>query len=161
MGSALPGVALLVTSPLDRCRQSAEIIAESASISEIRVDERLIELDYGDLDLVPMRDIPSEVWKAWQADADFRPPGGESLNEMATRVESCLDELWPQSATGDIAVVTHVSPIKAAVAWALRVPIDISWRCRVSQASITKLGSGAGGPSLHSFNDTAHLVETG
>jgi probable phosphoglycerate mutase len=157
IGLALPPKALVVSSPLQRCRQTAEGLASTVDPTEIRYDDRLLELDYGDLDLMPLRDVPGSTWRAWQADVDFRPANGETLRELAARVESCLRELWPEAVAGEVVVVTHVSPIKAAVAWALGVSIEISWRCFVSQASITKIGSGNAGPSLHWFNATSHL----
>jgi broad specificity phosphatase PhoE len=62
-------------------------------------------------------------------------------------------------ADGDVVVVSHVSPIKAAAAWALGVGDEVAWRMYVAQASITRIGVGGPGglPSLRSFNETAHL----
>lgn len=157
IGKALPACSLVVTSPLARCRETAELIAEHGRVDELVIDERLVEIDYGALDLTPMRDVPSDLWRAWQSNTGFRPPDGETLEELRERVGDCLDELWPTAVVDEIAVVTHVSPIKAAVAWALGVSIAISWRCFVAQASITRIGSGIAGPSLHLFNDTRHL----
>ena len=54
--------------------------------------------------------------------------------------------------------MTHVSPIKAAVAWALGVGDEVAWRMCVAPASITRIGSGRTGPSLRSFNEIAHLA---
>ena len=159
IGRALPACSIVVTSPLARCRETAELIAEHGQVDEFVVDDRLIEIDYGTLDLTPLREVPNELWRDWQADTDFRPPEGETLEELRNRVGRCLDELWPRAVVDDVAVVTHVSPIKAAVAWALGASIAISWRCFVAQASITRIGSGVAGPSLHLFNDTAHLAE--
>lgn len=157
IADALPACSMIVTSPLARCRETAELIVETGRVQELVVDERLIEIDYGALDLTPMRDVPSDLWRAWQSDTGFRPPDGETLEELRARVGQCLDDLWPSAVVDDVVVVTHVSPIKAAVAWALGVSIAISWRCHVAQASITRIGSGIAGPSLHVFNDTTHL----
>ncbi len=159
IGSALPRCRLVVTSPLARCRETAELMAEHGEVDELLVDERLIEIDYGELDLTPLREVPNEVWRDWQADTGFRPPSGETLEELEERVGSCLGELWPRAVAEDVAVVTHVSPVKAAVAWSLGVSIAISWRCFVAQASITRIGSGTAGPSLHRFNDVSHLAD--
>mgnify|MGYP003343543945 CR=1 FL=1 len=68
-----------------------------------------------------------------------------------------LEELVDAARDRTIVVVSHVSPIKAAVSWALGVGVEISWRCRLDQASITRVAIGPGGPSLASFNETAHL----
>jgi alpha-ribazole phosphatase len=70
---------------------------------------------------------------------------------------ACTD-LGPESEESDIIVVSHVSPIKAAVAWALDVGIEVSWRTFVAPASITTIGHGAQGPMLRSFNEGGHLV---
>ena len=57
-------------------------------------------------------------------------------------------------ADGDVVVVSHVSPIKAAVAWALGAGDDVAWRLHLSTASLTRVAWGVDGPVLHSFNDT-------
>jgi broad specificity phosphatase PhoE len=54
-------------------------------------------------------------------------------------------------------VVSHVSPIKAAVAWALGVGDEASWRIWVGPASITRIGFAGRTPSLRAFNELAHL----
>ncbi len=159
IGKALPSCSVVVTSPLARCRETAELIAEHGGGGDVVIDDRLVEIDYGALDLTPLREVPNEIWRAWQADTAFRPPDGETLEELAERVGQCLGDLWPRAVVDDVTVVTHVSPIKAAVAWALGVSVAISWRCFVAQASITRIGSGTAGPSLHLFNDTTHLSD--
>ena len=55
-------------------------------------------------------------------------------------------------------VVSHVSPIKAAVTWALGVGDDVIWRLFVSPASITRIDVTERGPILHSFNEVTHLA---
>lgn len=152
IAASIPGPALVVSSPLGRCAQTA-----AAFGVEPEIDERLVELDYGDFDLRPLSEVPPETWARWRADSDFRPPNGETLNELGGRVSEALDDLVERALTQDVVVVTHVSPIKAAVAWALDVPMSISWRCFVAQASITRIAVSERGPSLQLFNDTAHL----
>jgi broad specificity phosphatase PhoE len=72
------------------------------------------------------------------------------------RVRDACEDLWPEAAEQDIVVVTHVSPLKAAVAWALGVGDEISWRMFVDVASVSLIGSGRSGPSLRTFNETHH-----
>ncbi len=84
--------------------------------------------------------------------------GGESFNELGARVSAVLDDLAVDAVDGHVVAVTHVSPVKAALAWALGVGIEVSWRSFVAQASITKIGITDRGPSLHSFNSEAHLT---
>ncbi|MEM9561407.1 MAG: histidine phosphatase family protein [Actinomycetota bacterium] len=158
MAAALPAPSAVVSSPLARCRQTAEAFGHGAGIGlDVEVDERLIELDYGEFDLTPVRDIPAETWRAWRADPWFRPPGGEALAELSERVSAALADVSERAVDGDVVIVTHVSPIKAALAWALGVGIDVSWRCHVAQASVMEIGFSPAGPSLRGFNDVAHL----
>ena len=51
-----------------------------------------------------------------------------------------------------VVVVTHVSPIKAAVAWALDVPDDVAWRMYVEDASVTRIDIEPRGPVVRWFN---------
>jgi broad specificity phosphatase PhoE len=126
------------------------------------VDDRWIELDYGDFDGVPLSSVEPEIWKAWRTDADFSPPGGESLRQLGQRVSEALTDL-DRAEDSDLTtvVVTHVSPIKAAVCWALGVDDLVSWRLWVATASITSIAVGGGLRAVHGFNDIAHLRAAG
>jgi broad specificity phosphatase PhoE len=141
-----------VSSPLERARQTAAALGRP-----VDVDERWIEIDYGDLDGTPLRDVPREVWTAWQRDPAWAPGGGESLVDLGRRVREACDALADEAMQRDVIVVTHVSPVKAALAWALGVGDEISFRAYVAPASITTIATASGRPSLHSFNGCAHL----
>ena len=143
----------IVSSPLRRTRQTA-----AAWGRDVEVDDRWIELDYGDLDGVAMRDVEPSVWKAWRGDVTFAPPKGESTASLGRRVRSACDELVASAADRDVVVVSHVSPIKAAVAWALGVGDEVAWRMFVAPASVTRIAVSSRGASLHSFNQVDHLV---
>jgi broad specificity phosphatase PhoE len=148
--------ARVVSSPLQRCRTTAAVIAEAVGV-DVELDDRWIELDYGDLDGKPLGDVPRSIWERWRGDLGWAPPGGESLAALGDRVRSACDELAAEARDRDIVVVTHVSPIKAAVAWALDVGDEVVWRMFVAPASITRIAVSGRGASLHSFNETAHL----
>jgi broad specificity phosphatase PhoE len=147
----------LITSPLLRTRQTAEAFG-----IEPVVDERWIELDYGAFDGVPLTSVEPDIWKAWRTDADFSPPGGESLRQLGQRVSEALTDL-DKAEDSDLTtvVVTHVSPIKAAVCWALGVDELVAWRLWVATASITSVAVGGGLRAVHGFNDIAHLRAAG
>lgn len=142
----------VIASPLRRARETAEAFG-----MPIDVDERWIELDYGEMEGTPTIEVPRETWAEWRADVCYHPEGGESLVDLSERVEQACDELITEATERDVVVVTHVSPVKAAVAWALGVGCEVSWRTFVGPASITRIAGGPWGPSLHSFNETAHL----
>ena len=147
-----PPVAV-VASPLTRTVQTAEAIAATWRM-DVERDERLIEIDYGEWDERGFADIPTETLRRWRADPEFVPPGGESLAALQARVSPCAAELLERSADGVLIAVSHVSPIKAAVAWALGVGPEIAWRLRLDIASITRISHGPdGGPIVRSFNE--------
>lgn len=143
----------VVSSPLRRTTQTAE-----AWNAPVEVDERWIEMDYGELDGCPQGDVPPETWAQWRSDLDFRPPGGESIRRLGRRVRAACDDLVEEARDRHVVVVTHVSPIKAAVAWALQVPDDVAWRMFVAPASVTRIACTDRGPSLHGFNLLDHVT---
>lgn len=143
---------LIVSSPLGRARATAGALATS-----VVIDERWTELDYGDYDGRPLGDVPPELWARWRSDPSFAPPSGESITDMGRRVRAACEDLLPVASEGLVVVVSHVSPIKAAVAWALGVGDAIAWRMFVAPASVTRVAVRAGSASLQSFNETTHL----
>jgi probable phosphoglycerate mutase len=143
---------LVLSSPLARARQTAAAFGQ-----EVEVVPDWIELDYGEWDGRPAGDVPADVWRAWRAEPDFTPPGGESLARLTLRVHAALDDLAARLDGRRAVVVTHVSPVKAAVAWALDVGPGLAWRTYVAPASITRLGVVDGRPTLRGFNEVLHL----
>jgi len=156
VAAAVGPVDRVVSSPLLRTRETAAAFA-----GPVELDERWIELDYGELDGLPLGDVPAEMWEAWRRDLEFAPPGGESLADLGARVRAAADDLVADAVDGTVVVVSHVSPIKAAVTWALGVPDEITWRLFVSPASITRIGVAPRGPVLRAFNEVGHLQTLG
>jgi broad specificity phosphatase PhoE len=148
------------SSPLQRAQQTAQAIAAVAGC-DVEIDERLIELDYGEWDGRPLGDISREDWAAWRADPGFTPPGGESLAAVTARVDAfCRERLaGAGNEPGPLTIaVSHVSPIKAAVCWALGIDERATWQMQLGLASITSVGARPNGAGyLASFNDAAHL----
>jgi broad specificity phosphatase PhoE len=144
----------VISSPLVRARSTAEALG---LVPAVEVDQRWTEVDYGDLEGEKLTDVPAGVWRTWRTDPCFRPPGGETLAELGSRVRGACEELFAADGQGakgrgDVVVVSHVSPIKAAVAWALGAEDALAWRLWLATASVTVVGWGAGTPVLHSYN---------
>lgn len=147
LAEVLPTPARLIASPLRRAHDTA-----AAFGLDVEIDERWIELDYGDLDGRPASSVPSETWRRWRAHSASAPAGGESLAALGRRVREACESVRDEAAEGIVVVVTHVSPIKAAVAWALRVFDDVAWRMYVEDASVTRIDVDSDGPVLRWFN---------
>jgi len=158
LGPALTRVApvdRIIASPLRRAQQTAAAIAGHVGVA-VETDRRWIELDYGDYDGMPMSSVPPGVWAQWRSDPDFRPPRGESMSELESRVRAALDELATSDSGMHLVVVSHVSPIKAAVAWALGVDIGVSWRTALDRGSMSTIRLDAQRAALVTFNVTVH-----
>jgi broad specificity phosphatase PhoE len=148
------GPVAIVTSPLARAVQTATFIADSCG-TEVKVDERLIEINYGEWERRPLREVSTDgAARASSPGAAY--PGGESLVDVSERIVPVCEELLARE--GLTIAVTHVSPVKAAMAWALGVGDEIAWRSHLSLASITRIGQRRGQPFLVSFNETQHLT---
>lgn len=152
VGAALatgPQPVAVVTSPLQRAVETATIIATHIAL-EVERDDRLIEIDYGEWDERGFEDVPADALRRWRADPTLAPPGGESLAAVHARTAECTAELLERAGDGLVIAVSHVSPIKAAVAWALQTGPEIAWRMRLDLGSITRIDRG---PVVLSFNE--------
>ncbi len=138
----------VITSPLERARQTAVALGPP-----VTVDERWTEVDYGIYEGMALADVPLEVWAHWDDDLDWAPEGGESMSSVAARVRDACEQLWEESRDHDVVVVSHVSPIKAAIVWAMGANADAPGRMALDVASICRVGEGRRGPVLRSFND--------
>ncbi len=147
-------IVAVVSSPLIRAVETAETFG-----LPVTIDERFIEVDYGSFDGMALTDVGAETWQQWRDDPHFRPHGGESLHEVDERVaEACAD--WAgRSGDGCVVIATHVSPIKAAVGWALGA--EVAWSCHVDTASISRIDVMGTAARLRSFNETGHLRGVG
>jgi len=156
LAPTVTGATRLISSPLLRARDTADALGTGLPVE---VDERWVEIDYGEFDGQKLGDIPSEVWLRWRSDPTFTPPGGESLAAAGVRVRAACEELFADpdgAARGEstVVVVSHVSPIKAAACWSLGLGDEGAWRLYLANASATRITWGPGGPVLAGFNHT-------
>jgi broad specificity phosphatase PhoE len=142
----------VIASPLRRAQQTA-----AAFELPIETDDRWIELAYGEFEGSRHDEVPSAVWQFWRDDPDFTPAGGESLAALDRRTREACDELVARAAHENIVVVSHVSPIKSAVAWALGVGIGISFNCHLDQAAVCRIVIRGDRPLLQTFNETVEI----
>src|SRR5580692_13077826 len=143
------------TSPLRRARRTAALALPELGAT---VKDSFIEVDYGSLDGQPLSAVTEEQWRAFEHDHDTAFGDGESLAALDQRIHVELDALLGDpssllhSATSHLAIVTHMSPIKSAVSWALGVSGSVAWRMNLSNGSMTTVGSRMRTPSLLNYN---------
>jgi broad specificity phosphatase PhoE len=146
--AGIAGAQRVVASPLRRAQETAAILGPP-----VVLDERWVEIDYGEYEGMALGEVPADVWTRWRADPAWAPRGGESVAAVGVRVRDACQGLVAEAATADIVVVSHVSPIKAAVAWALGVGDAVAWRMFLDLAGVCRIAVGPSGPSLRSYNE--------
>ena len=155
----------IVTSPLDRCRQTAEPIAATRSGGpEPVLDERLGECRYGDWTGKPLTELAKDpLWPAVQAHPSaVRFPGadGESLLDMQRRAVSAIRE-WNEQLGPEATYLacSHGDVIKAIVADALGVHLDMFQRVQADPCSLTVIRYTPLRPFLIRMNDVGGIVD--
>ena len=158
--AARGGIDLIVSSPLQRARRTAEIVAEATGAA-LKIDDDLVETDFGDWEGLTFAEAsarwPEEV-SAWLGSADVAPPGGESLATVARRALGALDRLLAGPAGSTLLLVSHVTPIKTLACRAMLAPPATMFRIHLDVASLCEIHWYPDGPAVvRSLNDTAHF----
>ncbi|MFI6534267.1 histidine phosphatase family protein [Nonomuraea sp. NPDC050547] len=151
---------VIVSSPLKRARQTAEAVAARAGLG-VELDEDLRETDFGAWEGHTFTEIqrrwPEEL-AAWLAEPSVAPPDGESFAEAARRVQRVRDRLVEQHLGKTVLVVSHVTPIKMLLRFALMAPPAALYRMHLDLACLSLVDYYADGNAVvKAFNDTAHL----
>ena len=134
----------IFSSDLERCRQTAAPIAESTGIS-VQFTEALREVSYGTWAGKTRSEIaeafPNEFERFMRDRANFRVPGGETLDEVADRTERFVrDEVQKRSDEArHIVFVTHGAATRVLVSRLLGFPLDRAGALRVDNASLQML----------------------
>ncbi len=158
--AARGGIDMIVTSPLQRARRTAEAVAEATGAA-VTVDDGLVETDFGDWEGLTFAEAAArwpEETSAWLNSTEVAPPGGESLATVARRVLGALDRLLAAQGPGTLLLVSHVTPIKTLACRAMLAPPATMFRIHLDVGSLCEIQWFADGPALvRSLNDTAHL----
>lgn len=150
--------AAVVSSPLDRCLDTAAAITEGRE-QQVQVDDRLGECRYGDWTGRPLKELAKDpLWKVVQAHPSavvFPGPEGEPLAETQRRAVAAVrdwnarlgpDATWLACSHGDV--------IKAVVADALGLHLDSFQRITADPCSVTVIRYTDLRPFVVRVNDT-------
>jgi broad specificity phosphatase PhoE/ribonuclease HI len=154
-------VTVVVTSPLQRCVRTAELIAAENGAVPVSVLDDLIECDFGEWEGLTFADV-QERWprdmQAWLGSASVAPPGGESFHAVAKRVRSAVATIVKAYPGGVIVVVSHVTPIKLILRDALAAGDAFLHRLYLDAAGVSTMDVWPdGNVAVRSVNETAHL----
>jgi probable phosphoglycerate mutase len=154
-------VTAVVSSPLQRCTRTAELIAADLGNVTVTVMPELIECDFGDWEGLTFAEVrerwPGELDR-WLDSPGVAPPGGESFQAVAERVRGALATLLSAYPSGTVVVVSHVSPIKLILRDALAASDAFLHRLYLDAAGVSTMDMWPdGGIAVRSVNETAHL----
>lgn len=128
---------------------------------ELRIDGRLTEGGFGEwqgktYDSLKAHD--TERLANWEADRlNVAPPKGESLQQIADRVQTVYDDILADNEGKTVIIVAHGGSLQVLVALALGVPLESYWKFGISNTSVSELRVDEWGAVLHLLNDIGHL----
>ena len=150
----------LISSPLERCRQTLAPLAAELGLP-VDVDDRLLEVDYGAWSGRSLKDLLHEpLWRVVQAHPSAAVfPEGEGLAAMSTRAAGAIRSIR-QDATADLTVLvcSHGDVIKAILADALGLHLDAFQRIVVAPASVSVIRYTPLRPFVERINDTGDPI---
>lgn len=157
--AAVP-LAAVVSSPLERCRQTSRALLErQPGTPETRIERAITECDYGDWQGRKLADLAKEpLWRTVQANPSAVVfPGGESMQGMQSRAVAAIRRIDAEvgAAHGPNAVwvaVSHGDVIKSVLADALGMHLDLFQRIAVGPASVSIVRYGEHRPEVVASN---------
>ncbi len=157
---ASSGAVAVVSSPLRRAQQSAGFVAERLGL-DVALEPDLRETDFGDWEGYTLAEVqqkwPGEL-AAWLADPAVAPPFGESFVDTATRVRRARDRVLASYGGQLVVLVSHVTPIKTLLRFALDAPPSSLYRMHLDLACLSEVQWNPDGAAVvRSMNDTGHL----
>ncbi|RXJ69974.1 alpha-ribazole phosphatase [Veronia nyctiphanis] len=116
----------IITSPLSRCSELAEVMVKSNSALSLTLETEFREMNFGRLDGVPFDNI-AEDWQKleafWQDPAKHTLPGAESLDDFHERVSTCFEQ-YAEKVNQDTLIICHGGTIRMILAFLLK----LDWR---------------------------------
>ena len=161
---ARESIDMAIASDLRRAWDTASAIARDRTLP-VLVEPRLRELSFGAWEGMSRDQIQATepaALAAWEADPEkVSPPGGETLTELAARLQSFLDQLHRDDGElmRTVLLVAHRGSLRVLLCLALGLPPRALWRFRLDAASVTELEMYRHTSVLVSLNDTHHLRE--
>src|SRR3954454_18638413 len=147
-------IAGLYASPLQRTRESAEIVSERLGLP-IEFRDDLIELDFGEwtgTTFDAIRDDPR--WRPWSQHRSLsRIPGGETMRAVQFRTVEAILEIGESYRDAACVIVSHGDVIRSALVFALGMPLDFYGRIEVALGSLSTIRIDDGGIRVVSINE--------
>lgn len=152
--------AALLSSPLQRARQTAEAIAQATQLN-LQDEESLIDLDYGQFSGLSPTEAETkflELYRAWlNVPHTIRFPAGESLDDVRTRLSDLLGRVANLYPNAQVILVTHQVVCQVLLCHLLGIHNGYFSHFQVDPASLTICQVDGSRGVLVSVNDTCYL----
>jgi broad specificity phosphatase PhoE len=156
---AAEGIVALYSSPLQRTRESAEILSARLELP-IEYRDDVIELDFGEWTGLTFDAVrKDERWQLWSACRSIATvPGGESMRQVQERTVRALFEIRHTHPDATALIVSHGDVIRAALLFALGMPLDFYWRIEIGLASLSTIDIDDRGIRVLAVNERPRLA---
>ena len=151
---------LVISSNMLRTTQTGKAIADKLG-AEMVFDQRIREIFFGEWNGLSNTELFSKdpaLLEAWRGSLDFRPPGGESIEDLISRTSPFVEEIRRDYPNRTVVVVSHMMPTRALTHQIIGGPSNYLWSTSFSPASVTAFR--VWGTELHeliTLNSCAHL----
>jgi probable phosphoglycerate mutase len=147
-------IAAIYASPLQRTRESAEIVAARLQLP-IEFRDDVIELDFGEWTGATFDSIRADPrWEAWRTHRSIATiPGGESMRQVQRRAVDALLDINGRHPHQSVVVVSHGDVIRSAVLFALGMPLDSYNRIEISQGGVSTIRLDTSGIRVLTLNE--------
>lgn len=153
--------AAVYSSPLTRAVVTAGEIAKNCGI-EVRPDEGFIDIDYGEWQGLTVDEVrsrwPDELDRWFHEPHTMQPPGGETLDELRSRIMPKLEEMVARHPGETAALVGHTVLNRVILLAVLGLGNDRFWHISQGTCGINEILSLDNGYVLVSMNNTWHLL---
>jgi len=152
--------ACVYTSPLSRCVLTGAAIASACKIQSQSIEE-LNDIDYGSWKMktfAEMQATQGELYASWFATPHLvRFPGGDSLQELASRAADALRIALERHPNQTVVMVAHDAVNRALLVQLADLPLSSYWRLVQEPCCINEIDIAANRIQVRSINDTSHL----
>lgn len=136
----LPSEAIVFSSPLKRCVLLAKYIKDNIKTISCQEDKRLMEMNFGDWEMMKWNDILPEQLNPWMEDfVNVPASNGESFMELHNRVEDFLTDLTLKEINQPIVVVCHAGIIRSILCHHTDLPLKDAFQNKVDFGEVIKI----------------------
>ena len=132
-------ISAIYSSPIERAKNTAEIVGNHNSV-DVRIDDRLIELDMGKFTGMPYEQIFSShgnvFMKFYKGELEIAHNGVETFADVKKRVLSIVDHVLESHPNENVVLVTHMDPIKAMLSTVMSLSPENLYELIIANASL-------------------------